>query len=201
MQKAETHGVAPVMRRWGLTAVIAIGTAIMFGALPSAALAAGAGNGKIGFIDIKRLERESLFGQGVARQIKEDQAKEAQELKALDEEGDELRRTLSKLSPEERKHKEAELQTKAQGLEQRKAERPKKAAAKQQQSQREFRTKLQAAVRAYAKEEGFVAVFSKGRGGLFYGDEEIDITGPVLERLNKQAAVTGADGAESLPKR
>jgi Skp family chaperone for outer membrane proteins len=201
MQKARKYGVVPILRSWGLKAVVATGTAMLLGVLPSASWAAGPGSGKIGFIDMKRLERESLFGQGVAQHAKEEKVKGEQELKGLDEEAETLRQAMSKLSPEERKQKTAELQTKAEGIEQRKAERPKKAQAKQEQVARDFKRKVHAAVQAYAKEEGLIAVFLKGRGGLFYGDEGIDITGPVLERLNKQGAARDADSAESPPKR
>lgn len=201
MQKAREHEVVSIPRSWRLRAVAATGIVLMLGALlPSASWAAGTGGGKIGFIDMKRLERQSLFGQEVAQQAKEEKVQEDQELKALDEEAAALRQAMSKLSPEERKQKETELQTKAQGIEQRKAERPKKGRAKQEQLSREFKRRIQIAVRAYAKEEGFVAVFVKGKGGLFYGDDGIDITGPILERLNKQGAATGADGGERQPK-
>ncbi len=163
-------------------------------------VAAGSGealaatSGKIGFVDMKRLERESTLGKEAVGLLQAEQAQEREAQKALDGEADALRREKGKLTPAERKKRQEELEQKVQAIEQRKAEKPKKGHARQEQLSREFRQKVHGVVRAYAKQEGFIAIFLKGRG-LIYGDDEIDISGAIVERLNQQTA----KGAESEP--
>ncbi len=157
--------------------------------------------GKIGFIDLKRIESQSVVGQEAAKQLRAEQAEEQGEQKALDNEADALRQAASKLGPEERKQKEEALRGKVETLKQRQAERTKdkQAKAKERRGGQDLRRKIHDAVQAYAKEQGFVAIFTKGRG-IFYGDEQIDITDAVIERLNKRNP-QGEGGDTPPPKR
>lgn len=153
--------------------------------------------GKIGLLDMKRIEVESRAGKSTAKALANEKAKERDELKALDQEADSLRQTLSTLSAEERKAKERTLQEKVQAVERRKADPAKQREAVQQELTRDFRNRVKAVVATYAKEEGFAAVFIKGKG-MFYADDSLDITGAIIERLNAPGAKS-ADGGEATP--
>jgi len=171
--------------RWRRASSLTIAALLM--ALPVAVAgqaSAAATAGKIGFVNLKRIERESAMGKDALKQLQEEATKERQDLKALDEEANATRRVLEKLKPEERKTKEQALNEKFEALEQRRADRPKARRAKQDQLSRDVRRKVAQVIDAYAKENGFVAVFHRGRG-MLYGDQSIDITDAILKRLDK----------------
>lgn len=155
--------------------------------------------GKIGFIDMKRLESESALGKDAARSLKTEQQEE-DELQALEKEVAALRRTRDKLSAEERQKQAKGIEEKVQAIEDRKGKKLKERHGKRERVTREFRQKVREEVRRYAKEQGFEVVLVKGRG-LFYGDERSDITGPIIERLNKEKEqIPGAETAKPTPK-
>ena len=146
---------------WDRVACLVVGLALVLGAWPREPLAATAG--KLGFIDLKRIERESGLGRRLAQELKEEDAKDAEARKALDEEAAELRRSADAMSPEGLKQKQEALREKLQVLEQRSAERRKTKEARDLRSRQEFRKKIKQVIQAYATEEGFIAVFQAGR--------------------------------------
>jgi len=176
-------------RRSGSLAPTLVTLALLLGAAPGPLLAATAG--KIGMLDMRRIERQSVPGAQVAEELRAERLKDELEAKKLEDEVEALRGSMGSLAAEQLAQKEAELKAKVQALEESKATRPKEREAKRNRMSREFRKKVQAVVREYAKEQGLAAVFLRGRG-LFYGDEAIDITGAILERLNRPAAVKPA---------
>lgn len=177
-------------RRWGRMIVVAAGLSWCMSAWPGQVLAAE--GVKFGFIDYKRIERESGLVSEAAKQFSEEEVRDNQEQKALDEEATALQRSAATMSPEELKQKQTALTAKSEASKQKRAERKKGKAERQERARREVRTKIRNVVQAYAQEHGLVAVLQLGRG-VVYGDKTFDITDAVIARL-KQGTRSSAEG-------
>lgn len=182
-------------------ALISLGMAFCQTGLLWTDTALAATMGKVGYIDYKRVVQSIVIGREAAKAIEADKTQTTKEVEALEKEVDAIRQALTGKEPtaeelEAVKKRQEALRNKLEELNQKKYDLPRKQGERVQRVQKQLRDKVKEAVVQYGKEHGFVLVFNRVKGNLFYADEELNITDGVIEMLNRATA-----GPASAPEK
>jgi len=146
--------------------------------------------GKIGVIDPQRILNETNAGKK-AKDNLASFSKNRQALIELDEK--ELRRMeedfvkqASVLSPTAKREREEQFRRRMQEYQQKVAELNREVQEKQKDVLESFRDKVEIVVAKVAKRLGLQVVVDKSKGGpTIYHEEDLDISGPVIEEFNR----------------
>jgi len=147
---------------------------------------------KLGVVDLQKILLETEAGKKARESLntfmKNRQAVielEEKELKRMEED---LIKQASVLSPNGRKDREDLLRRRVVEFQQRANEMNREVQEKQKEILEGFRDRTERIVSKVAQEMGLLMVMEKGKGGpTIYSDASLDITGRVIEDLNKEA--------------
>jgi outer membrane protein len=146
----------------------------------------------IGYVDMQRVFEESTLGQQANARLQEQFGPRQQ---AFDQEEQAIRQLQQNLARDQALMSQAELDKRQQEIQQRIGKLQQEATAAQQELA-QARSKLgseilapaRTAVAEVAKERKIGMVFEQRQAGMLYGDDALDLTGAVVEQLNKQKA-------------
>lgn len=165
-----------------LLAVVGCGTT---GAMPAGS--------KIGVVEFQKVFTETMVGkknmESLNAFIKNREALVELEEKELKRMQEDFSKQASVLSDTAKREREEAFRRRAQEYQQKASELSREVQEKQKEVQERFREKADLAVAKVAKDLGLVLVIEKGRGQpVPYHDVSLDITGQVIEALNKADA-------------
>jgi outer membrane protein len=143
---------------------------------------------KIAFFDFQRVMMETEFGK--AAKAKLEAMKEAGEQRLTTEQGEvqRLQRELSMsgggLSAAAKREKEQAISKKTAELQSHIAAFRQELGAAQSHLLEEMGQDLTAVVAEYAREKRYDLILEKHQAGIFFGSDSLDVTGPIIERLD-----------------
>ncbi len=152
--------------------------------------AGGQAGAKVGVVDPVRVLKETTAGkkaeESLTSFVKNRQAVielEEKELKRMEED---LMRQASVLTGNAKKEREQQFQRRVMEFQQKGNELNREIQEKQKEVMEGFREKVERVVAKVAQQQGVQMVLEKTKGGMtLYSDASLDITGKVVEELNK----------------
>jgi outer membrane protein len=148
---------------------------------------------KIGVVEFQKVFSETTFGkknlESMNSFIKNREALVELEEKELKRMQEDFARQASVLSDSAKREREEMFRRRAQEFQQKASELSREVQEKQKEVQERFREKADQAVGRVAQQLGLVLVIERGRGApVPYSDASLDITGKVIEEMNKAEA-------------
>ncbi len=144
---------------------------------------------KIGIVDIQEVMEESNPGKTALKELKTSFDEMKAELDAYKEDVLKLRQEIQKqslvLSQEAQIDKETEFKQKAREFESLQQSYQKKMGVKERKLTQPILEELKEVIDAYGKKYKFTLILDKKNSGAVYHDTSVDITGKVIEELNK----------------
>jgi len=144
---------------------------------------------KIGVIDIKEVVNNCKYGQDIMSQLQlkydELKAKLQQELKKLNELKTEIQQKSALWSKEEKQKKEKEYNELLNKIKELQQASEIEIQSYQQKLLQPLFVKLEKVIKDFAQKQGYDLILEKKQPGLYYASNKIDITGKIINILDK----------------
>lgn len=150
---------------------------------------AAAESGKIGVLDTQKVVLESIAGKAALAPLEAFQEEKAEENKTRTQEITDLRTRIAEgqsLPEAELAQLRQELEAKTTDIRRFQQETAQEIQRRQAKVLQEIDRQVMPVVNAYAIEQGYSMIFRKYESGLIYVDATIDVTAPIIQRLDAQ---------------
>jgi outer membrane protein len=155
-------------------------------------LSYGADVAKIGVFDFGKILETSSAGKAAQAELNKTGAKMGEDLKKKGADLEELQKRLERealvMSQEKRMEKEREFRIKVNDFKTLQQQYSKTARQMQEKLTKEIGREIQALVSAMGKKEGYLLILEKGKGGVWYYPNPIDVTDKLIQQYNVQFA-------------
>jgi outer membrane protein len=164
----------------------------VLGLLVVAAPAAAQAQGRIGYIDTRRVIQEAPGAQEARATMEREMQGWQQQLQAMD---DSLRTIMtdyqqrsSIMSADARQRREAEIMQVQQGFEQRAQTLQQQAGRRQQELMEPIMQRVEQVIGELRQAEGFAIIFDAASDAIVSADPSLDLTDRVIDRMKAMAA-------------
>lgn len=152
---------------------------------------------KIGVVDMQEAMEKSEPGQEALSQLEEEFKKLKTKLEEEKSELDTMRQEIQKqsmmLSQEAKIDKESQYKSKVRDFQEMYKTYQQKMELKEKKLRQPILEKMVAIIKEFGQEKGYSMILEKQRSGVLFNDNAVEITKPVIERLNAQWQA-GGDG-------
>jgi outer membrane protein len=163
---------------------------------------------KIGYVDLQKALTLTDEGKAAKDRLKRDFDVKQKKLDAAQEDLKKERDTYDKQNQlwteDKRREKQMDLERKIQEATKMWQEMQRDLSEAEQKETGSIFQKMEVIIHDIAESEGFTHVFDRGRGGLIYAPESMDLTAELVRKYNERYATTpakkGAGGSTPAPK-